>query len=101
MRRRAFPLALLLVGLVATSVLATEQSIQELAPPVEQRVEAVGAGDHEADVQAVEILRDQDIGAQEPPSGPEKVASTAGKIALGLVAAGVSLGFTVASMLLF
>ena len=101
MRHRALPLALLLAGLVATAVLAAEQRVEPLAPPIEQRVEAVGAGDHESDVQAVEIIGEQDIGAQEPPSGPQKAASTAGKVVLGVAAAGISLGFMVASLLFF
>jgi hypothetical protein len=37
----------------------------------------------------------------EPPSAAQKAASTAGKVVLAVGAAAVSLGFTVASLMLF
>ena len=99
MRRRVLPLALVLAGIVVTAAVA-EQRIEQLTPPVEQRVEAVGAGAGEADVRGVEQVVSQDVGVQEPPTASQKAASTAGKVVLSILAAGISLGAMAASMLL-
>src|SRR5262249_44680186 len=100
-RRRTFPLALVFAGVVASSVaLADEQRIEQLAPPVEQRVEAIGPGSGESDVQGVEVVADQNVGVQEPPSASQKAASTVGKVVLSVLAAGISLGAMAASLLL-
>jgi hypothetical protein len=84
---------------MTASALADEQRIDQLAPAVEQRVEAVGAGDREANVQGVEQIASQDVGVQEPPSTSQKAASTAGKVAVSILAAGISLGAMAASLL--
>ncbi len=65
-----------------------EQRIEQLAPAGEQRVETLTA----------EQLQ-QVSGAEKGPI--RRGVETAGKVVLGVVALGVSLGFTVASLLLF
>ena len=77
-----------------------EQTVTPVAPGVEQRVEPVETGD----VQRVEPLdpgEAQRVSGEESKGPVRRGLATAGKVVVGIVALGVSLGFTVASLLLF
>lgn len=93
----ALVLAALLAG--AGWVAATEQTIEPLTPPVDQRVERLG-GDVDQQVIPVAPGDEQRIGAHEPPSPSAKTASTVGKFVLGVTAAVVALGAMAASLIL-
>jgi hypothetical protein len=99
---------LLLAGLVlaglAVAVPAAdppEQAVTPLAPASEQRVDAVVAGGPQQDVEKLDAQGLQDIAGTSHTSPAKRAATTVGKVALGVVALGVSLGFTVASLLFF
>jgi hypothetical protein len=96
-------LTVLLAGatLAVAPARATEQTITVLTPPHEQRVEAVGGTEDLQRVDAVAEGQLQPVAAQEAPSPAAKAASTAGKVVLGVSAAAVAVGFTVASLLFF
>ena len=96
-------LALALVVRVAVPALATsdraEQTITPITPGAEQRVEPV-APPGEQQVQALDAAGAQDIrDASRSPAG--RAAHGIAKVAVGVVAAGVSLGVMVASLLFF
>ena len=100
MRAALLPLVLLLgLAAVVGAAEAPEQSVTPIVPDVEQRVEPVETGD----VQRVEPLDpDQMQRISAESNGPvRRGLVTAGKVAVGIVALGVSLGFTVATLLLF
>lgn len=99
--RASFLLTVLLAGatLVVAPARAVEQTIEVLTPPHEQRVEAVGGTEDLQHVAAVDETEAQRVAASEPPSPSAKAASTAGKIVLGVTAAAVAVGATVASLL--
>lgn len=91
-----------LSGLVAVAPSrAVEQTIEPLNPTgVEQRIETMG-GDQQ--VEAVRGFDDQTAEGVTPaaPPGPvAKVASTAGKVALGITGAGIAIGVMVGTLLL-
>ena len=103
------PRALLLLGvavvmLTAHSGIAVEQTVEELVPPGEQRVETLGGADEQAVneqvVHGVDVTAEQEVAPQEPPSAAAKAAQNVGKVATGITAAVVSLGAT-AAMLMF
>ncbi len=79
---------------------ASEQTITPLTPGYEQRIERLGGDDGTQQVEAVDESRIQAIGPQDPPSPTVKAASTAGKFTLGVLAAVISVGATVASLML-
>ncbi len=77
---------------------APEQRVTPLTPEVTQRVEAVTpSGEQRVEMLDAQAL--QDVSAHTPPSAAHKAASNAGKAVLAVMALGVSLGFTVASLL--
>jgi hypothetical protein len=95
-------LALGVVGVLlgAGPVRGVEQRITPLNPSEEQRIEHLGHPDDVAGVDAVPIAgADQAIAPAEPPSPAVKAASTAGKVVLGVTAAGLALGAMAASLL--
>ena len=97
MRAALLPVVLVL-GLAGAAVPA-EQTVTPLPPATEQRVEPVDAGS-EQHVEQIDPAEAQRISTREKGSVRRGV-ETAGKVVLGVVALGVSLGFTVASLLLF
>src|SRR5262249_23547178 len=92
----------LLVGLLAMPVSAAtapEQTVTEIAPPVEQRVEGIDAS-NEQRVEEIDPAEAQAV--PEGTSNPgTNVFRTTGKIAIGVMAAAFSLAFTAASLLFF
>jgi hypothetical protein len=80
-------------------VAAIEQTITPLTPPEEQRVEVLGGGAAQEGVQAIETTELAAVEPHVPPSPAAKSASTAGKVALGVTAAAVSLAAMAASLL--
>lgn len=101
--RASLLLTVLLAGatLVTAPARATEQKIEVLTPPHEQRVEAVGGTEDLQRVDAVAEGQAQQVAAQEAPSPVVKAATTAGKIVTGISAAAVAVGFTIAALLFF
>ena len=100
MRAALLPLLLVLgLALSAGAAEAPEQTVTPIAPTVEQRVDPVAGGD----VQHVERLDpDQVQRLSAESSGPiRRGVATAGKVVVGILALGISLGFTAASLLLF
>jgi hypothetical protein len=102
--RLSFAVALLVAAIAfqAAPLRASEQAIQQLAPPEEQRIEVISAGDGTG--QRVEVIShgtDQTVGEHVPPTPSEKAASRVGKFMLGVASAGVALGVMAASFLLF
>ncbi|MGH7894584.1 MAG: hypothetical protein ACREQL_07940 [Candidatus Binatia bacterium] len=85
--------------LVGERVRAAEQTIVPLTPPAEQRVEGVGRDDAQA-VAAADSEQVQPVAVQEPPSPAAKAASTVGKVMLAIVAVGVAVAASLASILL-
>ena len=96
-RAALLPLVLLL-GLAGAAVPA-EQTVTPLPPVTEQRVEPIDAGS-EQHVEQIDPEQAQRISTAEK-SPVRRGVETAGKVALGVVALGISLGFTFASLLLF
>ena len=97
--RRALLLGVAVVMLTSHSGIAVEQTVEELVPPGEQRVEALGGANEQA-VRGVDVTAEQDVAPQEPPSPAMKAAENVGKVATGVTALVVSLGAT-AAMLMF
>lgn len=88
------------IGLGVLPSGAVEQTIEPLNPGVEQRVEIIGGGgDTQEQVRTVDAQDVETVVPHEPPSPAVKAASTAGKVVLGVVGAGVALGAMVASLL--
>jgi hypothetical protein len=79
---------------------AVEQTIEQLSPGVEQRVEILGGGEQVEQVRSVDTQEVATVEPHTPPSPAAKAASTAAKGVLGVVAAGVALGAMAASLLL-
>ena len=92
---------LLLLGILAGPALADtgDQAVEDVTAPTEQRIEILDAG--EQAVVPVEVQGEHGVSEVVPPSAAEKAASTAGKVVLAVGAAAVSIGFTVASLMLF
>src|SRR2546426_9916747 len=91
-------LGLRLAGAVTAD--APEQTVTPLTPKAEQRVEDITS----TATQRVEMLDPQgvqDVTAPTPPGAARKAASAVGKVALTVVAVGVSLGLTAATLLFF
>jgi len=97
--RRALLLGVVVVMLTAHSGIAVEQTVEEIVPPGEQRVETLGGANEQA-VHGVDALAEQQVQPQEPPSPAAKAAANVGKVATGVAAAAISLGAT-AAMLMF
>ena len=94
-----FALGLRLAGTVVADE-AAEQKVTPLTPQAEQRVEDITP----TGTQRVLMLDPkgvQDVTVPTPPGAAHKAASAVGKVALTVVAVGVSLGWTAASLLLF
>jgi hypothetical protein len=98
--RHSILLACLLAVGMAAPALGTEQTIEQLAPPQEQRVEPVGQADGLARVDPVAPTAGQDVAPHVPPGPAEKAASRAGKVVLSIASAALALGVMVASLLL-
>lgn len=80
---------------------AVEQTIEPLNPTgIEQRVDAIG-GEQVETVRGFDAQTDEGVSAAEPPSPAVKVASTAGKVVLGITGAGIAIGSLIASLLFF
>jgi len=86
-------------AVVREYVRAAEQTIVPLTPPEEQRVEGVGHDDAQA-VAAADSEQVQPVAVQEPPSPAVKAASRVGKVMLAIVAVGVAVAASAASLLL-
>jgi hypothetical protein len=97
--RRILLLGFLAVMLAARMGAATEQTVEGLAPPNEQEVQAIGPAAEQGG-QGVEQVNEQQVNAQEPQSDAARVATKVGHVAIGVTAAAVSLAAT-AAMLLF
>ena len=96
--RFALP-SLVLVVLLAGAALPAEQTVTPVPAPSEQRVEPVQAAS-EQHVQAIDPAEAQRVSMAE--KGPvRRGAEIVGKAALVTVAFAVSIGFTLASLLLF
>jgi len=93
------PLGVLVVLAGALGAGASEQTILPLMPPAEQRIELLGSGEEVQDVEAIDDAEVQAVMHHEPPSAAGQTVSTVGKIAAGVAAAALSLGFMVASLL--
>lgn len=97
------PALLAVVLFLAVRSLASEpvaeQSVTPVTPSAEQRVEPIsGAG--EQHVETVDARGVQEVtGGNKGPV--RRGAETAGKVLLGVTAAGVSIAFTVASLMFF
>lgn len=89
---------LLLLGILAGPALAEDQAVEDVTAPTEQRIEILDAG--EQAVVPVEVQGEHGVSAVEPPSAAKKAASTAGKVVLAVGAAALSIGVTVASLML-
>lgn len=98
--RHSILLACLLVAGIAGAVAGGEQTIEQLAPAQEQRVEAIGQADDLARVDPVDPAAGQDVVPNEPPGPIQKAASTAGKVVLSVASAALALGVMAASLLL-
>jgi hypothetical protein len=102
MRRLFAPLALVVI--VAAAVHASDPTIQQITPldpHVQQGVQVLHpiTPDQQV-VQQVQVVGTQDVEPNVVPTGAERTAKTAGKVALGILSAGVSLG-AAAAMLMF
>jgi hypothetical protein len=97
--RRALLLGVAVVMLTSHRGIAVEQTVEELVPPSEQRVETLGGANEQA-VRGVDVTGEQEVAPQEPPSAAAKAAANVGKVATGVTALVVSLGAT-AAMLMF
>jgi hypothetical protein len=97
--RRALLLGVAVVMLTSHSGIAVEQTVEEIVPPGEQQVEALGGGNEQA-VRGVDAVAEQQVAPQEPPSPAAKAAQNVGKVATVIGATAISLGAT-AAMLMF
>lgn len=92
----ALVLGLSVVGLAANEV--SEQTITPITPPVQQRVEGV-TPPGEQHVEALDAKGMQEI--THGSKGPvQRGAEAVGKVVIGVLAAGIAIGVTVASLLL-
>jgi hypothetical protein len=99
MRRLA---ALLLVASLVGVGLA-DPGVQDIQPldTGDQRIEALAGTDVEQQVQQIDNSDINGVASVEPPTTASKIASTAGKVAVGVSATAFALGFTFASLMLF
>ncbi|MCW5892658.1 MAG: hypothetical protein KIT14_19260 [bacterium] len=101
MRRFIAPLVLVVV--VGAAVHAEDVNIQQITPintGVQQGIEVLHPAAPVQGVQEVTAVASQDVEPNVVPTGAERTAKTAGKVALGVLSAGVSLG-AAAAMLMF
>lgn len=101
MRRLIAPLALLVA--VGAAVHAQDVNVQGVTPlhsGVQQGIEVLHPGTPLQGVQEVTPIAQQDVEPNVVPTGGERTAKAAGKVALGILSAGVSLG-AAAAMLMF
>lgn len=82
----------------ASEEVPEQQTVTAIEPQAEQRVEPIEAPP-EQHVEAVEAGSEQEVSGGHK-SVARRSAETAGKVALGILAAGVSLGVMVAELLL-
>jgi hypothetical protein len=101
--RRFLALVLLVAGLAMVvpsgADVITEQTVTAITPAHEQQVVAI-APPQEQQVQALATDGTQIVGPNVLPTEADRAASAAGKVALGVASAALSLGVT-AAMLLF
>jgi hypothetical protein len=101
--RRLLTLVVLVAGLAMVvpsgADVITEQTVTAINPSQEQQVVAITPPD-EQQVEALAMDGTQIVGPNVPPTEADRVASTAGKVVLGVASAALSLGAT-AAMLLF
>ncbi len=90
-----------LSGLVAVAPSrAVEQTIEPLNPTgIEERVDPIGGGEQVEAVRGLDHQTVEGVAPAEPPSPAVKVASTAGKVVLGITGAGIAIGSMIASLL--
>lgn len=101
MRKLLAPLALVVV--LGAAVHAGDEMIQQVTPlhaAAPQGIEMLHPGNPRQGVQEVVVVGQQDVEPNVVPTGAERTAKTAGKVALGVLSAGVSLG-AAAAMLMF
>lgn len=92
-----------LVLAVGAAVQANDVNVQQITPlnpHVEQGVQVLHPAAPVQGVQEVVAVGSQDVEPNVVPTGAERTAKTAGKVALGILSAGVSLG-AAAAMLMF
>lgn len=101
--RRLVALVVLVAGMAMVvpsgADVITEQTVTAIAPTQEQTVVAIGAP-QEQQVEALAMNGTQIVGPNVPPTEADRAASAAGKVALGIASAALSLGAT-AAMLMF
>jgi len=104
--RWVFPLALVLAAWLIGSGwsidAAAEQTVTPL-PATQQHVQAIGRQGTEQHVQPIGVAGEQgvDTSGVGEQSAAGRFASTAGKVGLSVMAVGLSLGFTAASLMFF
>jgi hypothetical protein len=98
--RHSILLVCLVAGALVGTVPAAEQTIEQLAPAQEERVEAIGQADDVARVDPMDPAGQEDVAPNEAPGPIQKAATTVGKVVLGVVSAAVAVGVMVASLLL-
>ena len=98
----ALVLAVLVLSLAEPALVASaaEQTVEPIVPQAEQRVDDVSSPATER-IEALDAPGTQAVEASESSGPVGHAASAVGKAALGVLALGVSLGFTVASLLFF
>lgn len=84
-------------ALAVSAALAT-QPVEPMAPGGEQQIEVLRPGVAQS-VDAVAPQPEQQVGVPEPVSPGKRAASTAGKVVLGVAAAGVAIGAAILSLL--
>ncbi len=90
---------LALVAALGVSVAPAEQPVEPMNPHVEQQVEIIRPNVAQS-VHEVDVPAGQDVRVPEPVSPAKRAASTAGKVVLGVAAAGVAVGAAILSLLL-
>lgn len=102
--RRTLALVVLVAGLAAVAPsgadVITEQTVTPIVPDEQQQVVAI-TPPQEQQVEAVVVSGTQVVGPNVAPTEADRAASTAGKIALGVASAALSLGATAAMLLFF
>ncbi len=89
-------LGLSVVGLAANEV--GEQTITPITPPAEQRVETVTpSGEQRVEALGANGMQDVTHGSKGPV---QRSAEAVGKVVIGVLAATIAIGMTVASLLL-
>jgi hypothetical protein len=92
----ALVFALSIVGLAAND--PGEQTVTPVAPPVQQRVETVTpAGEQHVEALDAKSLQEITHGSKGPV---QRGAETVGKVVIGVLAATIAIGATVASLFL-